>query len=174
VNTHFILAGIVLTTLGSAQAGTFRWVDNAGNVHYGDVPAEAAKQIEPKKFGGSSTIEDAGLPYETRLAKKNFPVTLYVTDNCGNPCLQAQDFLKKRGIPYTENKLSAKENIDAFISKSGSDSVPTLSVGSTTWIKNFDAGQWDSALDNAGYPKSAAYRPKTPSSKQTDNPAIKN
>ena len=174
MNTRFVLAGILLTLLGTAQADTFRWVDNAGNVHYGDVPAETAKQIEAKKFSGSASADDAGLPYETRLAKQHFPVTLYVTDNCGSPCLQARDFLKKRGIPFTENKLSTKEDIDAFISKSGGDQVPTLLVGSTTWLKSFEAGQWSSALDNAGYPKIAPYRPQSPPPKQTDNPAVKN
>lgn len=174
MNTHLILAGMLFTALGSAQADTFRWVDNAGNVHYGDVPSEAAKQVEPKKFSGSASADDAGLPYETRLAKQHFPVTLYVTDNCGTPCLQGHDFLKKRGIPYTENKLSTKEDIDAFTSKSGSDSVPTLSVGSATWLKNFEAGQWSSALDNAGYPKLAPYRPQPSPSKQSDTPAVKN
>ena len=73
MNTHFIFAGILLSTLGSAQADTFRWVDDAGKVHYGDVPAEAAKQIEAKKFGGSASTEDAGLSYETRLARANIP-----------------------------------------------------------------------------------------------------
>ena len=168
MNIHFILTGMLLATLGNARADTFRWVDDAGKVHYGDVPAEAAKQIEAKKFGGSTSADDAGLPYETRLARKKFPVTLYLTDNCGSPCLQARDFLNKRGIPYTENKLSTKEDIDAFISKSGSDSVPTLLVGSTTWLKNFEAGQWGSELDNAGYPKTAPYRPQSPPTKPTE------
>jgi len=174
VNIHLISAGILLTCLGSAQADTFRWFDNAGNVHYGDVPAEEAKQIEQKKFGRSPSSDDAALPYETRLAKKKFPVTLYVTDNCGNPCLQARDFLNKRGIPFTENKLTTKEDIDAFTLKSKSNSVPTLLVGTTNWFKNFETVQWSSELDNAGYPKIAPYRPQTPPSRQKDTPAVKN
>lgn len=154
------LAGMLLA-LGSAQADTFRWVDKSGKVQYGDVPAEEAAQVEQKKFGVAPEAEDADLPYATRIARQNFPVTFYYAKNCGDPCQQARDLLNKRGIPFTGKNLVTKVDIDAFKLKSGGDTVPALSVGNT-WLKGYEPGQWNSELDTAGYPRTAPYRPQAP------------
>jgi len=87
-----------------------------------------------------------------RLARKNFPVILYVSEKCGESCKQARDFLDKRHVPFAETELKTQEEIDDFKQKSGSDSVPVLSVG-RNWLKGFQAGQWQDELDAAGYPK---------------------
>jgi hypothetical protein len=143
------------------QAGElYRWVDEQGKVHYGDVlPADGA-QVEAMKFpAAAAPAED--LSYEARRAQQNFPVTLYVADNCAAPCDQARDLLAKRGIPYSEKKLVTQADIDAFKALSGSDSTPVLAVG-RTFLKGFLAGQWHSELDVAGYPKTAPYRAPRP------------
>lgn len=141
-----------------AQAGElYRWVDKAGKVHYGDVPPAETAQIEEKKFSPAET-PGADLPYATRRAQQDFPVTLYVADNCKEYCDQARRLLNERGIPYTEKKLATQEDIDAFKALSGSDSAPTLAVGHA-FLKGFLATQWHSELDIAGYPKTAPYRP---------------
>jgi glutaredoxin len=146
-------------------------VDKSGNVHYGDEPSAEAAKVEQKKFGGASAAEDADLPYATRHARQNFPVTLYVFSDCGEPCQQARTLLNKRGVPFAEKNLKTKEDIDAFKLKSGSESAPTLSVGSS-WLKGFETGQWNSELDNAGYPKTASYRTQSPST-SSSKPAAK-
>ena len=144
------------------QAGElYRWVDTLGKVHYGDVIPLDANQIEEKKFSGSIATDEY-LPYETRRARQNFPVTLYVAENCSEYCKLARDLLNKRGIPYSEKMLATREEFDAFRALSGSDSVPTLSIGKT-FFKGFQAEQWNSEFDIAGYPKTAPYRaPNTP------------
>ena len=148
---HFIWAGLIALVCGNAQAdGLYRWVDKSGKVHYGDAPAADAAKVEQKKFGAAPTVDANDLPYATRRAKQNFPVTLYTAENCGDPCKQARLFLNKRGIPFTENILRTKEDLDAFKQLSGSDGVPTLAVGKT-WFKGFQAEQWGGALDTAGY-----------------------
>jgi len=169
MKSSLILAGVLLAFIGSVQADTFRWVDKSGNVHYGDIPSEEATKVEQKKFSVTHEAEDADLPYATRLARHNFPVTLYASSSCGDPCQQARDFLNKRGIPFSEKKLDSKEDIEAFKLKSGSDTAPTLAVGNS-WLKNFNAGQWNSELDAAGYPKTPPYRPQS----QSGKPAVKN
>lgn len=144
-----------------AQAGDlYRWVDAQGKVHYGDVPPAEAAQIEEKKFAPAET-PGADLPYATRRAQQDFPVTLYVSDNCAEYCDQARRLLNQRGIPYTEKKLATQEDIDAFKALSGSDSAPTLAVG-RTFLKGFLATQWHGELDVAGYPKIAPYRSTAP------------
>ena len=93
---------------GSAQADSlYRWVDKDGKVHYGDRPAEDAVKAEQKRFAGpSAAAGDDDLPYSVRKAKQDFPVTLYVSQNCGDLCVQARSLLNKRGIPFAEKNLA--------------------------------------------------------------------
>jgi len=160
---YFVLTGMLLALLGnSTQADTYRWLDKSGKVHYGDEPPTTEDvQVEQKKFGVGQEAEDADMPYATRLARQDFPLTFYSASKCGDPCQQARDFLNKRGVPFAEKNLLTKEDIDAFKLKSGDDTVPALSVGKT-WLKGFEAGQWNSELDIAGYSKTAPYRPQAP------------
>jgi glutaredoxin len=91
------------------------------------------------------------------------PVTLYVVANCIEYCIQARSLLAERGIPFSEKSLKTQEEIDAFKQLSGSNLSPTLEVGKS-FLKGFQAEQWNNELDIAGYPKTAPYRaPSTPS-----------
>lgn len=157
---HFVLTGVLLAAFGSARADTYRWIDKSGKMHYGDVPAAEAAQVEQKKFAADPDADNADIPYATRRARQNFPVTLYVASNCKEICQQARDLLNKRGIPFTEKNLVTQEEMNNFTKESGSDQSPTLAVGKT-YLKGFEAGQWNSELDIAGYPKAAPYRPET-------------
>ena len=152
-----LLLGCLAMMPSGAQADElYRWVDAKGKVHYGDVPPAGAAQVKNiKSPAAAAPVED--MPYETRRAQQNFPVTLYVADNCAEACNQARELLGKRGIPFSEKLLITQEDIDAFKALSGSDSVPTLAVGKA-FLKGFLAGQWHGELDIAGYPKTAPYR----------------
>lgn len=169
MKSYFVLVGVMVASLGSAQADTFRWVDDSGNVHYGDRPAAEARQAEQKKFGDAAA-DNSGLPYETRRAQENYPVTLYASASCGDVCTKARDFLNKRGIPFTEKNLSTKEEIDAYRQMSGANTIPALTVGKTL-LMGFLAEQWGSELDIAGYPKIAPYRPQASSKPASAQPA---
>ncbi|RFC36193.1 MAG: Glutaredoxin [Candidatus Nitrotoga sp. SPKER] len=168
---HFVWAGLIALTCGSAQAdgGLYRWVDKSGKVHYGDAPAADAAKVEKKKFGAAPTTDANDLPYAARRAKQNFPVTLYIAENCGDPCKQARQFLNTRGIPFTENTLRTKEDLAAFKHLSGGESVPTLAVGKA-WFKGFQAEQWGGALDTAGYPQTPSNQPQQPATPLTTKP----
>ena len=156
---------ILLTLCSTAQAGSYRWVDESGKVHYGDVPAPDIKQAEKKKFSDIKDAPNADLPYEARRALLNFPVTLYVADNCKEPCQKARELLNKRGIPFSEKSLSDPREIEEFSKASGSDRLPAASIGKT-WLSGFLAEQWNSELDIAGYPRVTSYRaPASVSSK---------
>ncbi len=149
-----LLFGFLL--FGNAQAGElYRSIDSSGKVHYSDKPLPDAQDVEELRLGGNPT-PDESLPYETQVARQNFPVTLYVYEGCGTACAHARQFLQKRGIPYTEKNLATKEELDAFRKASGSDQAPTMSVGKT-WVSGFLAEQWNKELDFAGYPKNAPY-----------------
>jgi glutaredoxin len=151
-----LLCGLLVCAAGAAAEGLYRWVDSSGKVHYGDVPAEQAAQVQRKKFDAPSS--DAMQSAEARRVRDKFPVTLYVTSNCTEPCQQSRDFLTRRAIPYTETLLQTSEEFETFKRKSGSQGVPTVSIGKN-YLKGFQAEQWGSALDIAGYTKSAPAGP---------------
>ncbi len=152
---------IFMFILPSAQsAERFRWVDKAGNVHYGDTPPADAINIKSKNISVTQSPND-DLSFATRLAQKNFPVTVYIGNGCGDVCDKGRSLLKKRGIPFDEKILTTQADIDEFTKQTGSDSVPVLAVG-TTYFKGYSAEGWHSALSTAGYPKDAPYRAPPP------------
>lgn len=172
MRTAWVVFCFVLAVSGSVQAaGLYKWVDKNGKIHYGDHPAEDAVKPEHKKFSSDVTTSDDDLSYSVRKAKADFPVTLYVAANCGELCVQARAMLNKRGIPFAEKNLATDEDINAFKTKYGGNSTPSLTVGKTL-LGGFEATQWNSELDAAGYPKIAPYgvRPKKPAEVKPETP----
>lgn len=153
-----LLLACVIIMLAEAQAGElFRWVDKSGKMNYGDVPPADATDVVRLTFSNAPG-QNADLPYETRIAQQNFPVTLYVGEDCGEPCVQARSLLNKRGIPFTEKLLKTRLDVEAFKQLSGMEAfVPVLAVGKN-FLKGFVESQWNSELDIAGYAKTASYR----------------
>lgn len=154
----FMFFAIFCALVGSAQAELYRSVDSKGKVHYSDSPLRGTDDVEQLKLGAKPT-PDTSLPYETQRAQKNFPVTLYVAPNCGAPCSEAQSFLNKRGIPYTEQNLDTAEKVEAYRKENGGLEVPAVTIGNTR-LKGFLDSSWNKELDYAGYPKTAPYRPR--------------
>lgn len=153
-----------LFAVNSAQsASLYRWVDIDGKVHYTDhpPPPSAARKVEEKSIG-TPPADDGPLPYASRLAAKNFPVTLY-NSGCGEACTKAREHLTQRGVPFNEKDAGTTE-VQAELKKLiGALEVPVLAVGTVTRLKGYESGAWNAALDEAGYPKSAPYlRPKQP------------
>jgi hypothetical protein len=142
-------------------AELYRSIDKDGKVHYSDTPLEGSEDFERLRLA-KDPVPDVPLTYETQRAKQNFPVTLYAFPDCGSACQQARDFLKNRGIPFTEKSLILKEEIDAFRKDSGDSKLPAATVGKS-WLRGFQPDQWNSELDIAGYPKRVlVYRPPAP------------
>lgn len=142
-----------LVAISTAQAAQlYRWVDDKGRVEWRDTPPPAnanAKKVEQRSIGGS-VIETSTLPYSVQQAVRNFPVTLYVS-NCGEGCDKARAHLVGRGVPFTQK--SPRDDIDAYKKlTNGGMEVPLLFVGRER-LKGYEAGAWNAALDNAGYPR---------------------
>jgi glutaredoxin len=153
-----LIGGLLAVSLPTQAGELYRWIDEKGKVHYGDVPVPVA-DIEKKKFSDAAE-SDAGQPYATRRAQQNFPVTLYVAENCAEFCRQARELLSQRGIPFAEKNLATQEEIDAFKAASGSENIPALGVGKS-FVNGFSSERWHNELDIAGYPKLAPYRPRS-------------
>jgi len=150
-----VLTLCLLAALPAAAADNlYRWVDETGRVHYSDQPPPPrTKNAIQKSYKGN--LIETGETYGLRQAKERFPVTLY-TSNCGPACDMGQQLLDLRGVPYlTKDVENNVENQKALRELTGNLRIPTLVVGSQK-LTGFEDGQWNGALDAAGYPKTAA------------------
>ncbi len=147
-----VMLAVVLVATGTlVAADLYRWVDENGKVEYRDTPPpSSAKKVEQRRLGGGM-VETSSLPFSVQLAAKNFPVTLW-NAACGAPCDQARAHLARRGIPHAEK--DAQADVEAFKKLTGGIDVPVLYVGSNR-VTGYLEAEWDSALDIAGYPRSA-------------------
>jgi glutaredoxin len=139
---------------GVAQAQSmYRWVDQEGQVHYGDRPPPG-KAVEERKYSAPSADRQA--PLALRQAVENFPVVVHVTTDCAAPCQEGRDYLNRRGIPFSEKTIATNEEIAALhVLLGGGDlSVPVLQVGEKLRMGFLEAA-WAGMLDAAGYPKAA-------------------
>lgn len=149
------LGALALAAGPSGAQQLYRWVDKDGGVHYTQSapPPGAAKSLQQRKLS-ASVVETSGASYAMQVATRNFPVRLYVQAGCGAPCQDAQDHLKKRGVPFREVSVSSASEIEELKKIAGSFQVPVMTIGSQALL-GFEPGQWKSALDVAGYPASA-------------------
>ncbi|MBE0619271.1 MAG: glutaredoxin family protein [Burkholderiales bacterium] len=139
----------------AAQAQLYRWTDESGKVHYSDTqPPATATNVEEKRrirAGGAATQQS----YELQQAVANFPVTVYTSKDCGDPCKKGLDYLKKRGVPFTEKVIATQNQIDELAKLAGAPKVPVMVVGISIQ-KGYAEQGWSEALDTAGYPKTGS------------------
>ncbi|HSD44740.1 MAG TPA: glutaredoxin family protein [Burkholderiales bacterium] len=152
---RILFAAVALLFAASVAAQAYRWVDKDGKVHYSQIPPSPAQaaSVERKSAGGS-TVEAASQPYATRQAAKNHPVTIYTAENCKDTCGDARALLAQRGVPFREVAITDEKTRAELKKVSGSDEVPVLAVGRQV-TKGFATETWHTALDSAGYPRSA-------------------
>lgn len=155
----WMLLIMLISNLALAQTETYKWVDADGMVHYSDQPPPpSARKSERKQLGDKPG--DVPMPYVLQEAMKHFPVTLFVYD-CGDGCSRARAFLVKRGVPHTIKDPLAPGMREELRKVTGGDEVvPVLQVGRRV-LRGFEEGQWNAALDDARYPKTALV-PVTP------------
>ncbi|HSC64978.1 MAG TPA: glutaredoxin family protein [Caldimonas sp.] len=162
----FVLGALLLAMTG-AQA-QFKVVGADGKVTYTDrEPAQPEGKVTA--LGAKVPVQAAepDLPFDLRQVVSKYPVTLYTTSGACEPCVQARQFLKQRGIPFSERQAASNEDIEALEKISGGREAPTLTVGPQV-LRGFGVDSWAQYLDAAGYPRdsrlpaSYQYRPATP------------
>ena len=129
----------------------FKVVGPDGKVTYTDRPAEGAAG-RPLDVG-STAAPEAALPYELRQAVSRYPVTYYTTAKC-TACDAGRNWLRTRGIPFTEKTISTREENDAMARTVGSPELPAMTIG-TQPVRGFGAEQWRAFFDAAGYPRAS-------------------
>lgn len=153
----FLLLPLLLFPL-FAQAQMYRWVDDNGKVHYSDrAPLSGAKNVQKQSMSAGQG-SSAPLPYALQQAVRNFPVTLYTSEDCGESCVRARELLNKRGVPYSEATVADEAGLAQLKTLSGGNVVPVMTVGREVY-KGFESGAYNAALDNAGYPTSSLLPP---------------
>lgn len=156
---HYLIATALLLAIGADASGqAYRWVDKEGRVHYTQTPPPPdAKGVQRKNFRNGPT-EASDLPYATRLASTNFPVTLYTWPDCGAPCDRARALLVKRAVPFREISVVTQKDAEEMKNLTGTNDGPTLVVGTEVKV-GFLEGSYNELLDSAGYPSSVSPLP---------------
>jgi glutaredoxin len=111
--------------------------------------------VNKVKPGGAPA---ASVPLALQQPMRDFPVTLYSSSECAEPCALARAHLNKRGIPFTETPI--RDGIDELKRLApGASQVPALRVGGQV-LSGFEAQAYDGALDSAGYPRAGVLAPR--------------
>src|SRR4029453_17577990 len=97
--------GVMIALLAGVAAAQqmYRWVDENGRTHITDTPPPAAAKDIRKVKPAAGPAET--MPYVLQQAVNQFPVTLYTSRDCADPCRMAREHLAKRGIPFTEQEI---------------------------------------------------------------------
>jgi glutaredoxin len=146
----FLVLVLTVAGLSAAQAASmYKWVDSQGRVSYHDRPPPEGSdyRVEEKTLrSGESTT------YQQAQPDKNVPVILYSAPKCAS-CDLARIYLDKRKVPYTEKNVESDLKFQEELKKkSGSVSVPTITVGEKV-MKGYMESLLEGELDAAGYPK---------------------
>lgn len=162
--TLLMAAWLAAASMPLAAAQLYQWKDAQGRTVYSDqAPPPNVRNAQQKSFKGS--VIEGSESYAARTAREKNPVILYASA-CGAPCDDARKLLVERGIPFSSKDPQASPEAQAELKKlTGQLRVPLLVIG-VEKLSGFESGQWHTALDRAGYPKSAL-----PGSKPAPPPA---
>jgi glutaredoxin len=172
------LAAALLLAAPSIRA-QFKVIGADGKVTYSDrEPSASEGRVSALGArGAASQAAEADLPFEVRQAAAKYPITLYTTNGVCEPCNQARQFLKQRGVPFSERQAVSEEDIEALEKISGGREAPTMMLG-TQVLRGFAADSWTQYLDAAGYPRESRlpstyqYRPAAPIAQRRDAAAV--
>lgn len=168
--TRVLACSVLLAAAFAANAQQYRWLDEKGRVQYTDTPPPAGAKGVQKKNLKTSPADSGTEPFALQVARKNSPVKLYSTPDCGTSCTEARKLLNERGIPFSEVLVTDAALLDELKSVSGGTTVPVMIVGRAVQ-RGFEKGLYDRALDVAGYPETGTLRPRNQSAPPPPKPA---
>jgi glutaredoxin len=129
----------------------YKVVGPDGKVTYTDRPAVGTENKVQSVGSGGSVANDVALPFDLRQAAQRYPVTLYVAPDC-SPCDAARQYLRQRGIPFSEKLVTTADDSSALQRVTGATGLPAVTVGAQV-VRGWQREDWASYLDAAGYPK---------------------
>lgn len=120
----------------SAGAEVLKWIDDDGNVHYGD-----ARQMR----GRAEVVNTKLSSYEhvdiTKTTRTSDDVTMYSTAWCGY-CKKARQYFNQAGIAFTEYDIEKDQRARGAYDKLGGSGVPVILVGSAK-MTGFSESRFD-------------------------------
>lgn len=145
---HLPIAYLALVFFMASPAGSgqlFKWVDDQGNVHYGDSPPENAKlkRITGKvsSYTSVSVEEFVYDPGNITKRKRSKEVIMYSTSWCGY-CKKAALHFRKNNIPFTEHDIEKSEQAAREYKKLNGRGVPIILIGDQR-MNGFNATVFD-------------------------------
>lgn len=161
-----LLAGWTLLLAALPASALYKVVGPDGKVSYTDRPPLGLEnKVQPINGAQQPVTTGVALPLELRTALERYPVTLFVSRDCG-PCDMGRQLLRERGVPFVEKIVNTTADAEALQRLFGSRDVPALTIGAQT-LRGFQREDWTSYLDAAGYPKES----KLPSNYQATAPS---
>ena len=129
----FIAALFLLSLLASpvSVAQLYKWVDDQGNVHYGDSPHENAnlKEITGKVSSFTSvTVEPFKFDPNNITPNASMRVIMYSTSWCGY-CKKAARHFRKNNIPFKEYDIEKSAKGAREYKKLNGRGVPVILIG---------------------------------------------
>ena len=112
-----------------------------------------------KKKPGAASVVESQQPFELAQAVRDFPVTLYTSPNCKEPCATARELLNKRSVPFKEVQVWEEKTNEELKRVSGGSDVPTLVVGRSVH-RGLEPESWHALLDSARYPRAGLLPPR--------------
>ena len=136
---------LVLAVAGPVSSGElFKWVDEQGNVHYGDSPPDNAdlKKITGNVSSyGSVSVEPFVYEPDPNSGRKAKSVVMYSTSWCGF-CKKAARHFRKNKIPFKEYDIEKSEKAAKEFKKMRARGVPVILIGKQR-MNGFDAATFD-------------------------------
>lgn len=142
---------ILFYCAGALSSGLYKWIDEKGNVHYGDTPPPDQATLEIKgQISSYTSPEVTALPdgFFDHLQKpaRHQRVTMYTAEWCG-VCKRAKKYFEKKKIPVSERDIDKSEQARKEFDKLGGRGVPIIIVGKKR-LNGFSVAQFEKLYYN--------------------------
>lgn len=121
---RIIFTGLLCLSFATQSSEIRKWVDDAGNVHYGDGSAMQGRG-EVIELNISSYEQVTIVQSETIKGRK---VVMYSTNWCGY-CKQARRYFKTNDVDFVEYDVEKNRAARRAYKKLGANGVPVILVG---------------------------------------------
>lgn len=137
----WLLAGLL--TAAAGQAEIYRWIDDQGNLQFGDRPPDARSadrvKLEPANRYRHREIE---LPEpEPSPAASGRRVVMYSARWCG-VCKQARRYFREHRVPFQELDVETSDKGRREFNRLGGRGVPLILVGDQR-LSGFSASRFE-------------------------------
>jgi glutaredoxin len=133
--------------MSSGSAELYKWVDDKGNIHYGDSPPAKADLKEiTGKITSFKTVEVEPFKFDSSLVttgsnSRTKPVIMYSTSWCGY-CKKARQHFTRNSIPFREFDIEKSKKAAREYKKLKGRGVPVILIGERR-MNGFSANAFD-------------------------------